>query len=151
MMRRAAALTLALVVILLTACAPKSVSQGMVTADGMTFLVSTLTDEKSGSVAVTVTVTNGTGDMLYFTAAEVADTDGKTSAAYLSMAVEGAAYRTKLTPTGVTRRLPVSPRESYSETYTFTVSLPAILTVSVSAAANLSAAPTETQVEFNLK
>ncbi len=80
MMRRAAAIGLALVMLLLTACAPKSVSQGMLTADGMTFLVSTLTDEKAGTVSVTVTLTNGTGDTLYLSAPEVADTDGKTSA-----------------------------------------------------------------------
>ena len=36
MIRRAAVLGLALVILFLTACAPDPVSQGMVTADGMT-------------------------------------------------------------------------------------------------------------------
>lgn len=152
MIRRAAVLGLALVILFLTACAPDPVSQGMVTADGMTFLVSTLTDEKAGTVAVTVTLTNGTGDMLYLTAPEVADADGKTSAAYLTVSAQGAPCDLDgLAETGVTRRLPISPRESYSETRTFTMTLPAALTVTVSAAASLNAEPAKTQVEFDLK
>lgn len=152
MIRRAAVLGLALVILFLTACAPDPVSQGMVTADGMTFLVSTLTDEKAGTVAVTVTLTNGTGDMLYLTAPEVTDADGKTSAAYLTVSAQGAPCDLDgLAETGVTRRLPISPRESYSETRTFTMTLPAALTVTVSAAASLNAEPAKTQVEFDLK
>ena len=152
MIRRAAVLGLALVILFLTACAPDPVSQGMVTADGMTFLASTLTDEKAGTVAVTVTLTNGTGDMLYLTAPEVADADGKTSAAYLTVSAQGAPCDLDgLAETGVTRRLPISPRESYSETRTFTMTLPAALTVTVSAAARLNAEPAKTQVEFDLK
>lgn len=152
MIRRAAVLGLALVILFLTACAPDPVSQGMVTADGMTFLASTLTDEKAGTVAVTVTLTNGTGDMLYLTAPEVADADGKTSAAYLTVSAQGAPCDLDgLAETGVTRRLPISPRESYSETRTFTMTLPAALTVTVSAAASLNAEPAKTQVEFDLK
>lgn len=152
MTRRAAVLALAVLLLLLTACAPDPVSQGMATADGMTFLVSTLTDEKAGTVAVTVTLTNGTGDMLYLTAPEVADLYGRATAAYLTMSAQGAPCDLDgLAQTGVTRRLPISPRESYSETRTFTVTLPTALTVKVSAAANLSATPAETQVEFDLK
>ena len=152
MTRRAAALALALVMLLLTACAPEPVSQGMVTADGMTFLVSTLTDEKAGTVAVTVTLTNGTGDMLYLTAPEVADLYGRATAAYLTVSAQGAPCDLDgLATTGVTRRLPISPRESYSETRIFTITLPAALTVSVSAAADLGTAPAKTQVHFNLK
>ena len=152
MTRRIAVLALAALLLLLTACAPEPVSQGMVTADGMTFLVSTLTDEKAGTVAVTVTLTNGTGDMLYLTAPEVADTDGKATAAYLTVSAQGAPCDLDgLVETGVTRRLPISPRESYSETRIFTITLPAALTVSVSAAADLGTAPAETQVDFNLK
>ena len=152
MIRRAAVLGLPRVILFLTACAPDPVSQGMVTADGMTFLASTLTDEKAGTVAVTVTLTNGTGDMLYLTAPEVADADGKTSAAYLTVSAQGAPCDLDgLAETGVTRRLPISPRESYSETRTFTMTLPAALTVTVSAAASLNAEPAKTQVEFDLK
>ncbi len=152
MTRRAAVLALAALLLLLTACTPEPASQGMVTADGMTFLVSTLTDEKAGTVAVAVTVTNGTGDMLYLSAPELTDADGKTSAAYLSMWAAGADNLPDgLTPTGATRRLAISPRESYSESYTFTMTLPAPLTVTVSASTDLSAAPEETQVKFDLK
>ena len=155
MIRRAAALGLALMILLLTACAPEPVPQGMVTAEGttcMTFVVSTVTDEKAGTVTVTVSLTNGSGDMLYLSAPEVADADGKTSAAYLSMSADGADNTPDgLTPTGVTRRLAISPRETYSESCTFTMTLPTTLTVAVSASTDLGTAPTETQVEFDLK
>ena len=152
MTRRIALLALAALLLLLTACTPEPVSQGMVTADGMTFLVSTLTDEKAGTVSVTVTLTNGTGEMLYLTAPEMADLYGRATAAYLTMSMQGAPSELDgLTQTGVTRRLPISPRESYSETRTFTVTLPAALTVKVSAAATLGETPAETQVEFDLK
>lgn len=150
-MRRITALALVLALtIALTCCAPKPVQQGMVTADSLTFLTSTVTDEKAGTVAVTVTMTNGTGAPLYLAAPELMTTDG-TTAAYLNMAIAGASNELSgLTATGLIRWLHLDPRESYSETRVFTGTLPAALTITVQSSASYSGNFTQTTVELPL-
>ncbi|MBR7185469.1 MAG: hypothetical protein IKD37_07670 [Clostridia bacterium] len=149
---RTAALVLCLITALLcTACQEKPVKQGMVTADGLTFIASTITDEKAGAVRVTVTVTNGTGGVLYLAAPEMATPDG-TTAVYLDMALADAAGEFDTLPeTGLTRWLCLDSRESYSETQTFTGTLPATLTVRVSAAPGYRDEFCETVAELPLK
>ncbi len=151
-MRRAVTIALALTLaIALTCCAPKPVQQGMVTADGLTFLASTVTEEKADTVAVTVTMTNGTGDVLYLAAPELT-TDNGTTAVYLNMTLDGApAPSASLAPTGLTRWLHLDQRESYRETCTFTAALPATLTVTVRSSPSYSGDFTETTVELPLK
>ena len=149
-MRRLAALTLALALtIALACCAPKPVQQGMVTANGLTFLASTVTDEKAGTITVTVTMTNGTGDALYLAAPELSDADG-TTAAYLEMRLNGACPSADAAPTGLTRWLHLDPRETYRETCTFAAALPAALTVTVQSSASYSGDFAETTVELAL-
>lgn len=146
---RAAALLLALLLIL-TACAPKTVQQGMVTADGMTFLAATVTAEET--VTVSVTLTNGGGSPLWLAAPELTDGTAPT-AFYLSMSLAGSAgERTALTETGERRRLVLDGRESYREDCVFTgVTLPAALTVTVSHAAAFDGEYVETTVTLPLK
>ena len=149
-MRRLAILAVALV-LTLTCCAPKPVQQGMVTADSLTFLAATVTDEKAGTVSVTVTMTNGTTAALYLAAPELT-TESGTIAAYLDMALGDAPGELDgLAPTGLTRWLHLDPRESYSETCTFTASLPATLTVTVRSSPSYSGEFSETTVELELK
>lgn len=151
-MKRISLLTLVLMLaIALTCCAPKPVQQGMATADGLTFLASTVTDERTGTVAVTVTMTNGTGGALYLAAPELATADG-TTAVYLDLTIPAASNELSgLTPTGLTRWLHLDPRESYQETRTFVTSLPAELTVTVRSAASYSDEFSETRVTMALK
>lgn len=150
-MRRLTALALALALtIALSCCAEKPVQQGMVTANSLTFLASTVTDEKAGTVAVTVTMTNGTGAVLYLAAPELTTADG-TTAAYLDMSIAGVSNElTNLPETGLTRWLHLDPRESYSETCIFTASLPATLSISVQSSASYSGKFTQTTVELPL-
>lgn len=137
--------------VLLPACAPEPISQGMISADDLTFLASTVTDEKAGTVTVTVTMTNGTGDALYLATPECETADG-TTAAYLGMALTGAFSELDSLPkTGVTRWLNLDARESYSETVTFTGTLPATLTVTVYSSPTYSGEFTETTVDLPLK
>jgi hypothetical protein len=147
-------LTLALVMLMsvsLTCCSPKPVQQGMVSADSLTFLAATITDEKAGTVTVTVTMTNGTTAALYLSAPELT-TEGGTTAAYLDMTLGGTPSElSSLSPTGLTRWLHLDPRESYSETRTFTSPLPATLTVTVCSSPSYSGEFTETTVELELK
>ena len=115
----------------LSCCTPKPVQQGMITEGGMTFLASTMTDEKAGTVTVTVTLTNGTGDVLYLSAPELETPDG-TTAFYLDMSIPGAECEADtLAETGLSRWLHLDPRETYSETQTFSTTLPATLFVTV--------------------
>ena len=135
----------------LTCCAPKPVQQGMVSADSLTFLAATVTDEKTGTVAVTVTMTNGTTAALYLAAPELTTENG-TTAAYLDMTLGDAPSElSALSPTGLTRWLHLDPRESYSETRTFTATLPATLTVTVRSSPSYSGEFSETTVELELK
>ena len=150
--RRWLALGLALILALaLASCGDKTVQQGMVTKDGLTFLAATVTDEKAGTVAVTVTMTNGTGGAIYLCAPELTCADGAT-ALYLDMAITGGTSESAaLAETGLTRWLCVDPRESYAETCVFTGTLPATLTVTVQTAAHYSGEFAATVVELDLK
>lgn len=150
--RRWLVLGLALLLALaLVSCGSKPVQQGMATKDGLTFLASTVTNEKAGTVAVTVIMTNGAGDALYLCAPEQAGAEGAV-AVYLDMTLSGGESEYAALPeTGLIRWMSVDARESYSETCVFTGTLPATLTVTVQTAAHYSEAFTETVVELELK
>lgn len=123
--RRWLVLGLALLLTLaLVSCGSKPVQQGMATKDGLTFLASTVTNEKAGTVAVTVIMTNGTGDALYLCAPEQAGAEGAL-AVYLDMTLSGGESEYAALPeTGLIRWMSVDARESYSETWVFTGTLP---------------------------
>lgn len=150
-MRRLPALMLAMLsVIALSACTPKPVQHGMQTADGVTAMVSTLTEGET--VTVTVTLTNGGGSLLWLTAPEL--TDGShTTAHYLQLSLDGSAgARSGLRETGEMRRMRLDGRESYVESCTFeAVSLPAVLTVSLCKADSMDGPFAETTLTFPLK
>lgn len=123
--RRWLVLGLALLLTLaLVSCGSKPVQQGMATKDGLTFLASTVTNEKAGTVAVTVIMTNGTGDALYLCAPEQAGAEG--ALAVLSRHdTEWRRERVRrAAETGLIRWMSVDARESYSETWVFTGTLP---------------------------
>lgn len=155
----AVALILALLPIV-SGCAEKPVKQGMVSVGSLTFLCETLADERAGTVAVTVTVTNGAGYDLYLLGDELT-TEGGTMAAYLDMTLDLAPAEfsavisaehdlTGLSPTGLTRKLYFPARETYRETRVFAAALPATLTVTVHAAEGYAAEATPMTVTFPL-
>lgn len=161
LLRKIAAFTLILALaVTLAGCAEKPYRQGMVTEGPLTFLCETVTDERAGTVAVTVTVTNGAGYDLYLWGDELT-TDGGTTAAYLNMSLDLAPAEvstvmpaehdlTGLSPTGLTRKLYFSARESYRETRVFAASLPAALTVTVRYAAGYAGDAAPITVTFPL-
>ncbi len=109
-------------------CAAAPVSQGMATADKLTFVVSSVTDPKAGTVSVTVAMTNGTGDTLYLSAPE--REGGETY--YLNLNLDGMPCdRDALTESGLVRWLNLDTRETYTEACSFSGTLPAELTVTV--------------------
>jgi hypothetical protein len=127
-MRILSALLLLALLLALTACGAAPINQGMVSADKLTFIVSTVTDAKEGTVAVTVAMTNGTGDALYLSAPE--REGGETY--YLNLSLGGMpCERDALTESGLVRWLNLDARETYTETCTFSGVLPAELTVTV--------------------
>ncbi len=149
---RTAVLLLLLAALLLTACADEPVSQGMLTADGLTFIVSTMTDEKTGEVSVTVSMTNGTADTLYLSAPERESADGVGTADYLRMTLDGApSDRDGLKESGLTRWLNLDTRETHTETCRFTAELPAVLTVTVLRSPTYSGEYTETAITLPLR
>jgi len=144
------AVLLLAVLLLFTACAARPVQQGMVTADGMTFLAATVTDDDA--VTVILTLTNGGGRSLWLSAPEL--TDGtRTTACYLAMSLDGnPGDRSGRQQTGEMRRCVLDGRESYVETCIFPgAALPAVLTVTVSHAAAFGGEYTETTVTLPLK
>ena len=150
-MRRLLALMLAMLSVLaLSACTPKPVQHGMQTADGVTALVSTLTEGET--VTVTVTLTNGGGSLLWLTAPEL--TDGSTATAhYLQLSLDGSAgARSGLHETGEMRRMRLDGRESYVESCAFTgITLPATLSVTWQKADSIDGPFTETTLIFPLE